>query len=167
MDAHGNWLTALLPFVIIAVVLALRFKSMSKERPLKPGTLWVVPLIYLLLVGSMLYSVTPTPKGWGLLFMGVGIGIGIGWHRGKLIRIRRDPESGEFRQRASPLAMLLLVVLVVLKLGAREIFGDSAAGQPGSGAMLLTDAFLGFALGLLSATRLELFLRTRRLLAGE
>jgi len=149
------------------VVLALRFRSMSKERPLKPNTLWVVPLIYLLLIGSMLYSVTPTPAGWGLLFMGVGIGIGIGWHRGKLIHISRNPESGEFSQRASPLAMLLLVVLVILKLGAREIFGDSAAGHPGSGAMLLTDAFLGFALGLLSATRLELFLRARRILAGE
>jgi hypothetical protein len=99
--------------------------------------------------------------------MGVGIGIGIGWHRGKLIHISRNPESGEFSQRASPLAMLLLVVLVILKLGAREIFGDSAAGHPGSGAMLLTDAFLGFALGLLSATRLELFLRARRILAGE
>ena len=35
----GNWLTALLPFVIIAVVLALRFRSMSRERPLKVGTL--------------------------------------------------------------------------------------------------------------------------------
>jgi hypothetical protein len=30
--------------------------------------------------------------------------------------------------------------------------------------MLLTDAFIGFALGLLSATRLELYLRGRRLL---
>jgi len=166
MNAHGNWLTALLPFVIIAVVLALRFRSMSKERPLKPNTLWVVPLIYLLLIGSMLYSVTPTTAGWGLLLMGLGIGIGVGWHRGKLIHISRNPESGEFSQRASPLAMLLLVVLVILKLGAREIFGDSAAGHPGSGAMLLTDAFLGFALGLLSATRLELFLRARRILAG-
>ena len=31
--------------------------------------------------------------------------------------------------------------------------------------MLLTDAFIGFALGLLSATRLELYLRARRLLS--
>jgi hypothetical protein len=32
--------------------------------------------------------------------------------------------------------------------------------------MLLTDAFIGFALGLLSATRLELYLRAKQLLAG-
>jgi len=162
MDGQGNWMTAALPFIIILVVLALRFRSMSRERPLKPGTLWVVPVVYLLLVGSMLYSVTPSPPGWGLLLLGLAIGAGIGWHRGKLILISRYPQSGEFRQRASPLAMLLLVVLVALKLGAREIFGDSAAGHPGSSAMLLIDAFLGFALGLLTGTRLEIFLRVRR-----
>jgi hypothetical protein len=32
--------------------------------------------------------------------------------------------------------------------------------------LLLTDAFLGFALGLLSATRAELYLRGRRLLSA-
>jgi hypothetical protein len=32
--------------------------------------------------------------------------------------------------------------------------------------MLLTDAFIGFALGLLSATRLELYLRARTLIGN-
>lgn len=167
MSPHGNWLTTLLPFVIIAVVLVFRVRSMSRERPLKLGTLWVVPAVYLVLVGSMLFAMTPAPLGWGLLLAGLGIGLGVGWHRGKLIRISRNPENGELRQKASPLALMLLVALIVLKLGARSIFGDSAAGHPASSAMLLTDAFLGFALGLLSATRLELYLRARRILAAE
>jgi hypothetical protein len=162
----GSWLTALLPFVIIAAVLALRFRSMSRERPLKVGTLWVVPVVYLLLVGSMLLALPPAPMGWGLVVLGILVGAALGWHRGKLIRIERNPETGELRQRASPLAMLLLVAIVVLKLGAKAIFGDSAAAHPSSGAMMLTDAFIGFALGLLSATRLELYLRARRILAA-
>jgi hypothetical protein len=161
----GNWLTALLPFVIIAVVLALRFRSMSRERPLNVGTLWIVPVIYLLLVGSMLAALPPAPTGWGLVAVGIIFGAVLGWHRGKLIRIERNAETGKLSQRASPVAMLLLGALVVLKLGARAIFGDSAAVHPSSGAMLLTDAFIGFALGLLSATRLELYLRARRILA--
>jgi hypothetical protein len=162
----GNWLTALLPFVIIAVVLALRFRSMSRERPLNVGTLWVVPVIYVLLVGSMLLALPPAPSGWGLVAVGLVLGAVLGWHRGKLIRIERNAETGKLSQRASPVAMLLLGALVVLKLGARAIFGDSAAAHPSSGAMLLTDAFIGFALGLLSATRLELYLRARRILAA-
>ena len=136
---------------------------MSRERPLKPETLWIVPVLYLLIAGSMLFALTPSPLGWGLLFAGLGVGVAAGWHRGKLIRIHRNAETGELRQKASPLAMFLLIALVALKLGARAIFGETAAGQPGSSAMLLTDTFIGFALGLLSATRVELYLRARRI----
>jgi hypothetical protein len=149
--------------VVLAVVLLLRFRSMGKEQPLNPGTLWIVPVLYFLIAGSILFALVPPPLGWGLLLAGLSIGIAAGWHRGKLIVIRRNSETGELRQKASPLAMLLLLVLVALKLGARAIFGETAAGQPGSSAMLLTDAFIGFALGLLSATRLELYLRARRI----
>jgi hypothetical protein len=163
---HQTWLTAILPFVIIAVVVALRLRSMSRERPLKIGALWVVPLIYLLLVGSMLFALPPTALGWLLVAAGVVTGAILGWHRGKMISIERDPHTGELRQKASPLAMLLLLAIVVLKLGARAIFGETAATQPGSGATLLTDAFLGFAFGLLTATRLELYLRAKQLLAS-
>jgi RsiW-degrading membrane proteinase PrsW (M82 family) len=163
---HQTWLTAVLPFVIIAVVVGLRLRSMSRERPLKIGTLWVVPVIYLALVGWMLFALPPTFAGWALVVAGVVVGAVLGWHRAKMIRIERNAETGELRQKASPLAMLLLVALIVLKLGARAIFGESAAIQPGSSAMLLTDAFIGFALGLLSATWLELYIRAKQLLAS-
>jgi NAD/NADP transhydrogenase beta subunit len=160
----GNWIAAILPFVVIAVVLALRLRSMSRERPLKLGTLWVIPATYVVIAGSMLLTLAPPPLGWGLMFVGLAVGVAVGWHRGKLIRIQRNPETGELRQKASPVAMLLLIAIIVLKFGTRAIFGETAAGHPSSSAMLLTDAFLGFALGLLSATRLELYLRARRLL---
>lgn len=163
---HQTWLTAVLPFVIIGVVLTLRLRSMSRERPLKVSTLWVVPLVYLLIAAWMLFALPPTIAGWSLFAVGTAIGAVLGWHRGKLIRIERNAETGELRQKASPLAMLLLVALIILKLGARAIFGETAAAQAGSGAMLLTDAFIGFALGLLSATRLELYLRAKQLLAS-
>ena len=167
MNAHGgNWLTALLPFVIIAVVVGLRLRSMSRQRPLNVGTLWIVPVVYLVLVGSMIVTLPPSAGGWSLIVAGVAVGAVVGWHRGKLIRIERN-NNGKLMQKASPLAMLLLPALIVLKLGARAIFGDTAAGHPGSAAMLLTDAFLGFALGLLSATRLELYLRARRILEAS
>ena len=161
----GNWIAALLPFAIIAVVIALRIRTMRRERPLKLGTLWVVPVVYLLLAGSILVAAPPPELGWALAAIGLAIGLVVGWYRGRFIQIERNGD-GELRQRASPLAMLLLLALVVLKLGARQVFGETAASQPGSQAMLLTDAFIGFALGLLSATRLELYLRARRLLGA-
>jgi hypothetical protein len=161
-----SWLMTLLPFVIVAVVLGLRFRSMSKERPLKLSTLWLIPVLYLFIAGSMMFELPPPPLGWGLAVVGLGLGLVVGWYRGKMIHIERNAETGELRQRASPLAMILLAALVILKLGARWIFGEAAATTPGSNALLLTDAFLGFALGLLSATRLELYLRGQHLMAG-
>ena len=167
MNAQGgNWLTALLPFAIIAIVFALRFRSMGRKRPLKVSTLWVVPLVYVLLMASTLVAMPPSPAGWGLVAVGIAAGAALGWHRGKLIRIERDARTGGLSQQASPLAMLLLLGLVVVKLGAREIFGDPAVGHPGNSAILLTDTLIGFALGLLSATRLELYLRARRILSA-
>jgi hypothetical protein len=112
----------------------------------------------------MLFALPPSPGGWSVMVAGLVAGAVLGWHRGKLIRLERNAETGMLMQRASPLAMLLLAALVALKVGARAIFGDSATAHPGSGAMLLTDAFIGFALGLLSATRLELYLRARKIL---
>jgi hypothetical protein len=167
MQAHPaqqTWISYAITIGFVVIVMALRFRSMSKERPLKVTTLWVVPVVYLLLVGSMIFTMKPSPMGWGLAIIGLAIGLVVGWHRGKLIHIERNPDTGQLTQKASPLAMVLLLVLIVLKLGARDIFGDAAATQPGSNAMLLTDSFLGFALGLLSATRLELYLRARRLI---
>ena len=114
----------------------------------------------------MLAALPPPPMGWGIVAAGLAAGLVVGWHRGKLIRIEHNAGTGELRQRASPLAMVLLLALIVLKLGAKAVFGETAATQPGSSAMLLTDGFIGFALGLLSATRLELYLRAKRLLSA-
>ncbi len=161
---HQSWISYAITIGVIAIVLALRLRSVSKERPLNVGTLWVVPAIYLAIIASMLFALPPNSAGWTVLATAIIVGAMLGWHRGKLIRIERNAETGQLVQRASPLAILLLVGLIVLKLGARMIFGDAAATQPGSPGMLMTDGFIGFALGLLSATRLELYLRARSIL---
>ncbi len=166
-EAHG-WVATLLPFAILAVVVALRLRTMRGERRLNLSTIWFVPVLYVALVAFMFTALPPPAIGWGLSLAGLAVGLFAGWYRGRLIAIHRDPETGELRQKASPLAMLLLVAIIVLKVGARQVFGEAAATQPGSAAMLMTDAFIGFALGLLSATRVEMFIRARRLLAtGE
>lgn len=163
---HG-WLATLLPFAIIAVVVALRLRTMRRERKLDLKTMWAVPIVYLILIAFMFTALPPTIFGWELILAGLAIGLLVGWYRGRMIQIRRDPETGELRQKASPLAMLLLVAIIVLKLGARQVFGETAASNASSPAMLMTDAFIGFALGLLTATRLEMYTRAKRLLAAE
>src|SRR3569833_2095696 len=111
MKPHGgNWLTTALPFVVLALVVAWRFRSLSKERPLNIGTLWVVPAIYLALMASLIVALPPHAAGWAVMAAGLVAGAVLGWHRGKLIRIERNTETGQLMQRASPLAMVLLLI---------------------------------------------------------
>ncbi len=162
---HG-WMATLLPFAIIAVVVALRFRTMRRERKLDLKSMWAVPIVYVILIGFMFFALPPPIVGWELFLAGLLVGLLAGWYRGRLIRIQCDPETGELRQKASPMAMVLLLAIIVLKVGARQVFGETAASDPNSPAMLMTDAFIGFALGLLSATRIEMFARAKRILAG-
>jgi hypothetical protein len=115
----------------------------------------------------MFVELPPSLLGWELFLGGLLIGLLAGWYRGRLIHIYRDAETGELRQKASPLALVMLVAIIILKIGARDVFGETAASNASSPAMLLTDGFIGFALGLLSATRIEMYTRAKRLLAGS
>jgi len=167
VEQHHGWLATLLPFAIIAIVVALRLRSMKGERKLNLKSMWAVPIVYVVMIAFIFTALPPTILGWELILAGMIAGLLLGWYRGRSIAIRIDPESGELRQKASPLAVLLLLAIIVLKVGAREVFGEAAASSASSPAMLMTDAFIGFALGLLTATRLEMYTRAKRLLAGE
>lgn len=162
---HG-WLATLLPFAIIAVILVLRIRTMRRERPLDLKRIWLVPVVYVAIIAFMFVELPPSLLGWELFLGGLLIGLLAGWYRGRMIHIYRDPETGELRQKASALALVMLVAIIILKIGARDVFGETAASNASSPAMILTDGFIGFALGLLSATRIEMYTRAKRLLAS-
>lgn len=159
-----GWLQYAIPAVIIAVVLFFRLRSMSRERPLKVERLWIVPALYLVIAGITFWNMPPHGMVWGYCGAALLAGAAIGWQRGKLMRIAVDPETHELSQKASPWAMLLLLGLIVIRSVARNA---DALGVPGVhvDVMMMTDVLIAFALGLLTATRVEMYLRARRLLA--
>jgi hypothetical protein len=152
----------LIPLAVFVVIFAFRARRMSRSRPLKLGQLWVVPALYAVIVILSLAANPPRPVGWALLAGGVVIGAALGWYRGKTISIHVDPETGTLRQKASPLAMLVLLVLVGAKAAMRA--GGTAAHLDVNA---LTDAALGIALGTFATMRVEMYLRARRLLAEQ
>ena len=149
----------LIPIAVFAVIFAFRLRRASQMRPLKLGQLWIVPAIYLLVVVASLIGRPPTPLGWALLAAGTALGAVIGWWRGKTVAIHVDPATGTLGQKASPLGMLVLLVLVGAKVAARS-GGDAVHLDVAS----LTDALLGLALGTFAAMRAEIYLRGSRLL---
>ncbi|MDO7842419.1 CcdC protein domain-containing protein [Sphingomonas immobilis] len=163
--AHPNqWISYAITAVIVVVVLALRMRGMSRMRRLRLETLWVVPAIYAAFAAVMFYEFPPSPLGWLVCAVALFAGAAIGWQRGKLMHIHVDPETHRLDQRASPAAMLFIVVLIAVRFGAREMLASGAGASFHLSTMLVTDVLIALALGLFAATRLEMYLRAKRLL---
>ena len=145
--------------VIVALVMYLRFRSMKRARPLKLETLWVVPALYTLVTAAVFYQSVPAGGQW--LYVGLALVVGslVGWRRGAMMRINIDPETHALNQQASPAAMLFIFVIIIVRQGLR-----AEASEMGLNAAFLTDLLVVFALGLFSATRLEMFQRAKRML---
>jgi membrane protein CcdC involved in cytochrome C biogenesis len=135
-------------------------RRMGQMRPLKLETLWVVPALYLVMAALMFWSLPP--KGWVALASAAGLAIGaaVGWQRGKMMHIHVDPETHAMNQKASPAAIIFLVALIVVRSGARAVLGETGAVS----SAMLTDPLIAFALGMFSLTRLEMYLRAKRML---
>jgi membrane protein CcdC involved in cytochrome C biogenesis len=163
--SHGMIGQYLVPAIVIILVMAMRMRGMNRLRPLKLGQLWVVPAFYAVIVIAMIAASPPSAVGWAVLFGGVVIGGLIGWQRGRFMHIEVDPATDSLMQRPSRAAMLLLVGLIVVRMGAKSLMPTGVDPMHGT-ALMVTDGLLGMALGLLSATRAEMYLRGRKLLAA-
>lgn len=160
----GGWMSYAIPLVVIAVVMAVRWKRMSRVRPLKLERLWVLPAFYAVVIGFTFSRFPPQGWGWAFCLVALALGGALGWQRGKMMRITLDPETHALGQTSSPAALLFIVLLIVARSGARGAM--SYAGPVGIDPMAITDVLMALALGLFTAQRLEMYLRGKRMLAA-
>ena len=149
----------LIPLAFAAVVLTLRARRMSQVRPLKLEQLWIVPTIYLVVVATLFVMTPPSAIGWPICIASLLAGAALGWQRGKTMRIEVDPETHTLNQKASMAGILFLVGLFAVKFLAQtgtHAFHVNVA--------VLTDALAALALGIFTMTRIEMYLRGKRLL---
>jgi hypothetical protein len=125
--------------------------------------MWIAPTIMMVLAGLLTWVTHPTGPQWLWLTGAFAIGGAIGWYRGKLMAISVDPTTHALTSRTSQVAMLLLVGLIAVRYGLREVIDQNVA-QWHVSLNLVSDAFLVFAVGLLGVTRLEMYLRAMKLL---
>jgi hypothetical protein len=156
--AWAGYLTA----AVIVLVLVLRLRGMRQARRLNLNTLWIVPVIFGALIASVIATTPPHGLQWLGMAVALAIGAAFGWRRGKLMRISLDPETGTLNQQASPAAFLFILVLLVARQALRY-----EAGSFGFNVALVTDLLMAFALGLITASRVEIYLRAKQLLAGK
>lgn len=157
---HPGWTGYAIPIGIFVIVLGLRMRGMSKMRPLRLERLWIVPAIYLAVAVYMFFELPPKGLVAIASLAGLLLGALIGWYRGKMMQIHVDPETHALNQKASPAAMAFLIMLIAVRAGARAVIGESGAVTPA----MLTDPLIALALGMFTLTRLEMYLRGKRLL---
>lgn len=155
-----SWITYAITLGFIAIVMVLRVRRMGRMRSLNLGTLWIVPALYAVVAGLAFLQLPPTLPVVIACLCALVIGGAVGWTRGKMMQIHVDPETHALNQKASPAAMAFLIGLVVVRAGARSILGEGSSVSPA----MLTDPLIAFALGMFSLTRLEMYLRAKRLI---
>src|SRR5579872_1790886 len=158
--AQQTWVSTAITVGIIVIVMLVRMRRMGKMRPLKLNSLWVVPALYLVVAALMFIQLPPT--GWVAIasVAGLVIGAAVGWQRGKMMHIHVDPETHALNQRVSPAAMIFLIGLIIVRTLARGILDQAGSVSPA----MLTDPLIALALGMFTLTRLEMYIRARRLL---
>lgn len=152
--------------LVMLVVLGLRFRSMAKARPLKLGRLWIFPAVYGCIATYIFVAFPPESRGWAYASIGLFVGVILGWKRGEMMQIMVDPETKSLTQKASPAAMIFIVVLILARMGSRMFIAEGAVNVGFHGTtQLVTDTLIAMALGFLTAQRLEMYLRAKRLVA--
>jgi hypothetical protein len=156
---HPSWVSYAITIGFVVLVIALRMRRMGQMRPLKLESLWVVPALYLVVAAIIFYQQPPT--GWVAIATAIGllIGAAVGWQRGKMMQIHVDPETHALNQKASPAAMIFLIALIAVRMLGRGVLGSEGVSPA-----MLTDPLIGFALGMFSVQRIEMYLRAKRLL---
>jgi membrane protein CcdC involved in cytochrome C biogenesis len=132
---------------------------MGKMRPLKLETLWIVPALYLAITVLMFVQLPPTGPVAIATAGALVLGAAVGWKRGTMMHIHVDPQTHALNQKASPAAMIFLIVLVAVRSLGRG-FLETEGVSPA----MFTDPLFAFALGMLTLTRVEMYFRGRRLL---
>jgi hypothetical protein len=161
---NGNsWTSLAISGGIVLFVILLRWRRMSRERRLKIELLWIVPLLLVLGGAAMFWSAPPSGMTWLIAVFALVVGAGLGWQRGRFMHIAVDPETHSVSQRGSPAALLFLLALVAIRAGARQVASYTEHWLH-LGAMAVSDILIAFAIGLVTATRIEMYLRARRLI---
>lgn len=151
-------------YLIPLAIVALLILRNARVRQLRVERLWVGPVLILALTVMSLFQQPPSgPLAIGLDAVALALGGFLGWHRGRFTRITVDPQTHVLTSQTSPIGMLLILAIFVLRAGVR-IYAVQNAGALHLPVSDLTDAFLLLAVGVVSAQRLEMALRATRLL---
>jgi hypothetical protein len=156
-----GYIAYLVPLIVVAMVILRN----SRTRTLRVERLWISPAaIMLMAMLALSQSPPPTPLGVTIDLAAVGLGAFLGWWRGRASRFTVDPDTHVVTSKVSPAGMLLILGIFALRYLLRGVMDGQGSALHLSAAEA-TDSFLLLAVGLVSAQRLEWWIRARRMIA--
>jgi hypothetical protein len=160
-SGQPNIATIVVMVAVVCLGLFFRMRRMAVARPLKTGTLWIVPVIFVGIAALNFLQFPPHGLDWAWIGLALVLGAALGWQRGRLMKIWIEPESRTLMSQGSGWAIVFLVVLIVLRSLVRAGLGMEAGGAITP--PLINDTFVIFAVGLFGVQRVEMALRAQRL----
>lgn len=166
-STSGSPWATLIPIVFAMAIVILRN---SRARRLRIEAMWISPVIVVALIGLALWGESKagrgglalTPINVGLDLGGLVLGALLGWWRARFTNITIDSVTHDLTSRASPLGMVVIMGILVLRTAVRTYAMDGALGE---WAGPVADALLVMSVGLVCAQRLEIYIRASRMLA--
>lgn len=163
----------MIPLIVLAVVLPLVLLRNRRPRTLRPQFLWVMPLIVTLAIGFGLWGISQSGRGEAptdpvsivILALGLILGGLAGFWRGKTTTIHKEP-NGVLKAQASP-AGLILIIGLLLARRSLEPWLEVHAADWGVNPLAILEAFMLFAAAMVATQRAEMFIRARRIGAGQ
>ncbi len=155
-----SWIQTLIPLAVLAVVFALRFRGLKKARAMRPGRMWIAPAIVTAMIALALVAMPPPPLGWAAFVGGLLLGAVVGWQRARMLHLERDPATGKVLVRQTPAGLIFLIVIFAARRLIAPTGSRTGAALTGT-ALIVTDGFMGFALGMVLANRFELWRRAK------
>jgi hypothetical protein len=156
----GVW-TYLIPLLVLGIAILRN----SRTRTLRVERLWISPAIVMALaIVAFSLNPPPGPLGLGLDLGALSIGVLLGWWRGRASRFTVDPETHVVTSKVSPAGMLIILGIFALRYALRGLLGAPASPVHITAAEA-TDSLLLLAVAVVSAQRLEWWIRARRMIA--
>jgi hypothetical protein len=151
-------------YLVMALALVLLIRRNLRHQRIRAGTLWILP-VYLVAIAALSIAQKPPHDVVGIVAVALAgvAGAVAGWYRGKLTHITLDPETGELMGKGSIIGLILILALYVARY-AIVSWAQSHPDHSGT-AVTVADAALVFGFATLIVSRLEIWVRCRKLLA--
>ncbi|MFL6689971.1 MAG: hypothetical protein ACJ8IR_07290 [Alphaproteobacteria bacterium] len=166
----------LAPLLVVALV-ALRLIR-NKPQKVKPGRLFVTPLLLVLAIYLTLRQAPAPGALWLLVDAAAALaGAGVGWLTARHRAFTLDAETGEIMSRATPIGTLVFGAVFAVRFGLKMAFPQlnaahayapaSADFHPAASAIGWADAGLVFSAAMVTARAATIWLCTRHLVEQQ